>query len=128
MNIVVIGASGFLGSTIYKELLLKDSYGIVIGTYSHNQIDNAHVKVDVLDAKELSQFLSKTNPDIIIWSIYDVEKEEKLTEIGLNNLLKNISETTKIVYISTTIAAGSNQSETIEPVYRTENMYVYKYA
>ena len=54
MNIIIIGASGFLGSTIYKELS-EDSNNLVIGTYNHNQIDIKHVSLDVCNDLEFNQ-------------------------------------------------------------------------
>jgi len=126
MNVIIIGASGFLGSTIYKELS-EDSNNLVIGTYNHNQIDIKHVDLDVCNELEVTKLISSVNPDVIIWSICDMKREDELSQSGLKYLLKNISDTVKIIYVSTTIATGPLQTEMVEPVYRTKDMYLYNY-
>ena len=51
MRYLIIGASGFLGQTIYYKL--KSSGKKVWGTYSSHQIDQDLIKLDVMDTEEL---------------------------------------------------------------------------
>ena len=51
MRYLIIGASGFLGQTIYYKL--KSSGKKVWGTYSSHKIDQDLIKLDVIDTEEL---------------------------------------------------------------------------
>ncbi len=126
MRILIIGASGFLGSTIYKDIS-HDKNHFVIGTYYKNKVDADHIELNVCDKSNVSQLVDKINPDAIIWSICDPEMERVLTNSGLVNILQVISDKLKLIYISSTVSTGAFQHESKEPVYRTEDMYLYQY-
>ncbi len=79
-KILILGASGFVGFAIFKELSKNKKYG-VIGTYHQNKtsIDNPNlIKIDATNEIELQTILKQHSPSIIIncIAISDVEKCE----------------------------------------------------
>lgn len=80
MRLLVIGASGYLGNTIYKKLK-ESSNDNIFGTCckSGNQ---ELLQVNVLNISDIKKMLS-FKPDIIIWSIMDQEQEILLSQIGV---------------------------------------------
>lgn len=124
MRIVVIGASGYLGNTIYKKLKTLNNDEIY-GTCckSNNQ---ELLKINVLDKLDIKKLLSY-KPDIIIWSICDAEEEMSLSLTGLNEISNSISENVRLVYVSTTVVKGKDQTENVIPNRRMSDEYAYKY-
>jgi dTDP-4-dehydrorhamnose reductase len=112
MKIMVIGASGYLENAIFTKLkeCKKDKF----------------LKLNVMKYYDICQLLSY-KPDVIIWSIYDVEKEMSFSQIGLNEIIKNISSTIRLIYVSTTVGKGLDQTENIIPHYRTSDEYLPNY-
>jgi dTDP-4-dehydrorhamnose reductase len=124
VKILVIGANGYLGSTIYMRL--KDNFNDdIYGTGRRSTKQNL-IKIDVLKKVDIQKVLS-LKPDIIIWSIMNQEQEMLLSEIGLNEIVNNISSKVRLIYISTTIGIGKNQDEHITPQERKSDEYLAKY-
>lgn len=124
MKLMIIGASGYLGNTIYKKLKLRDNNEIY-GTCCKS--DNQELlKVNVLSSVDIEKILSY-KPDIIIWSIYDLEEEMSLSLIGLNEIVNAISENVGLIYVSTTVGKGKDQTEEIIPHKREPDEYLWKY-
>lgn len=124
MKILIIGASGYLGNTIYKKL--KEISGInVFGTCckSHNK---ELFQIDVLNKLDIKKILA-LEPDVIIWSIMDAEKEILFSQISLNDIVSSISRDVRLIYISTTVGTGKDQDENVFPHKRMSNEYLYKY-
>lgn len=69
MKIVIIGANGFTGRRILKDLLLKTEYTLT-GCSLHQDIDPSSgyrfIKTDICDRKQLMELFENTNPDIVI--------------------------------------------------------------
>ena len=65
-KILIIGASGFIGSRLFTKLSQRSGYEL-IGTYykkpSHNLI-----KLNINATKSVESILVKIKPEIIIWS------------------------------------------------------------
>lgn len=124
MKLLIIGASGYLGNTIYKKLKEfsnDDIYGTCCNSSNHELLQiNVLNKLDV---KKLLLF----KPDIIIWSIYDLEEEISLSRIGINEIVKGISEDVRFIYVSTTVGKGNEQTETVIPHKRAPGEYLSKY-
>ncbi|MBN2879191.1 MAG: sugar nucleotide-binding protein [Clostridia bacterium] len=125
MKVLIIGASGFLGSTLYKKFTQNGA--VVIGTFNSNQIDAKQIKMNLFNLSDIERVLLESIPDVIVWAVCDYENENRLTDIGIKYILNCINNSIKFVYISTTISEGPLQRETVNPVYRTEDMYLYKY-
>ncbi|PWH11093.1 hypothetical protein DEJ39_02025 [Bacteroidetes bacterium SCGC AAA795-G10] len=84
-KILLIGASGFLGSYFYNRLKLSKDY-FVCGTFFNTYNKNL-VKLDYTDFSNFKLFLEKINPDIIIWSAG--KKNVKLLEQDFSIAEKN---------------------------------------
>lgn len=119
-----MGASGYLGGTIYRKLkeFTEDE---IIGT-CYKTDHHEFLKINVLNPLDIKMLLS-LKPDIIIWSIMDQEHEILLSQIGLNEIVKNISNHVRLIYVSTTVGKGKNQTEGVIPVRRTSDEYLFKY-
>ena len=84
-KVLLIGASGFLGSYFYNRLKLSKDY-FVCGTFFNTYNKNL-VKLDYTDFSNFKLFLEKINPDIIIWSAG--QKNVKLLEQDFSIAEKN---------------------------------------
>jgi dTDP-4-dehydrorhamnose reductase len=60
-SVVIIGASGFLGSKLFSEI----KYSNIIGTYMSHVCDGA-VYLDVTDNRNVASFFRKYNPEIVV--------------------------------------------------------------
>lgn len=108
-EILIIGASGFLGSCLLK--FLNKSYS-VIGTYNNNLIKDL-IKLDVTNYQKLKKIISKIKPSIIIWpaAITSVEyceteknKTRKVNVVSIKKVTKILNDLrleSKFIYIST---------------------------
>jgi len=124
MKILIIGASGYLGKRLYSRLNSNDE-NIVTGTYCHTE-STIFKWCDVLNTSNLD-WIVDGKFDIIIWAVMDQSNEESISETGLNYLVSNIADSTRLIYISTTIAIGKNQSEDIIPIKRSNDEYLHLY-
>lgn len=109
MKILVLGASGHIGSLIYEHY--KNSNNEVTGTYFQNN-NNDLIKFDLEENSELSNILNQ-GIDIIIWAIgfKDILKTEnfegntyKVNIVLLNLFLRRLQKLRikpKFIYIST---------------------------
>ena len=109
MKILVLGASGHIGSLIYEYY--KSTYSDVAGTYFQNN-NNDLIKFDLSEDSELSNLLNQ-GIDLIIWAIgfKDILKTEnfegntyKVNIVLLNLFLKRLQKLRikpKLIYIST---------------------------
>ncbi|MGH4123893.1 MAG: NAD-dependent epimerase/dehydratase family protein [Clostridium sp.] len=124
MKLLIIGASGYLGNTIYKKLK-ECSKDDIYGTCCKSS-NQELLQINVLNKLDIKRLLS-FKPDIIIWSIYDVEKEMALSQIGINEIVNGISEDVRLIYVSTTVGKGKQQAENIIPHKRMPDEYFSKY-
>lgn len=79
-TVLIVGASGFIGSYIYGKLS-QDKNLKIIGTYC-NSFHKDLIKIDYLN-DSFTKDIIKLNPDIIIWLAG--EKNLTETEIDFNN-------------------------------------------
>ena len=124
MKLMIIGASGYLGNTIYKKLrecTKDDIYGTCCKSH-HQELLNINV-LRKLDIEKLLLY----KPDIIIWSIYDFENEMDFSLIGLTDIINFISNDVRLIYVSTTVGKGKDQTENVIPHKRTPDEYLTKY-
>ncbi|HEX3026306.1 MAG TPA: NAD-dependent epimerase/dehydratase family protein, partial [Clostridia bacterium] len=119
----VIGASGYLGKTIYKKL--SEKMANVSGTCnSHNT--PGLIRVNLTNPTDIQKiYLQK--PDVIIWAVCDRTNELTLSQTGLQKLIQLIPETTRFVYISSKLGKGKDQPEKAIPVLRKESDYLANY-
>ena len=124
MKLLIIGASGYLGNIIYKKLK-ENSSDDIYGTCC-NSNNQELLQINVLNKLDIEKLLS-IKPDIIIWSIMDVEKEISLSQIGINEIVNGISKEVRLIYVSTTVGKGKNQDENVTPHKRKPDEYLSKY-
>jgi len=111
MRVLLLGASGYLGSSLYDKL--KKYYDDLIGTSFQKKVDELY-QIDINDSEQVKALLEEYTPDTIIWSLMSGVEEDKLTKKGLDNVLKTMPETTRFIYISSdSVFAGGkgNYSE-----------------
>ncbi|MBY7144791.1 sugar nucleotide-binding protein [Virgibacillus sp. NKC19-3] len=100
MKIIVFGASGYVGTSVYK-LLEHQSDMEVIGTYLETEPEYDELyKLDINEPESFSDFFKKENPDVVIWSVMNGPNEHELTDQGLLHLITHITPATKLIYIS----------------------------
>lgn len=124
MKLLIIGASGYLGNTIYKKLKERGSDEIY-GTCCKSSKDDL-LQINILNKADIRKLVS-LKPDVIIWSIYNPEQEISLSQIGVNEIVSSISQDTRLIYISTTIGQGKDQTEEVFPHKREDSEYYFKY-
>lgn len=125
MKVLVLGASGFLGSTLYMKCRQQNMD--VTGTYSHNACHKDLVHLDILDASTVERLLCEVIYDVVVWSVVNVHDEKRLTEQGLTQVLRWLSPKTRLIYVSTTVGSGGYQNEQTVPVPRQPHEYLPEY-
>lgn len=95
INVLILGASGFVGSYIYNYFYKSNSYKI-LGTYFKTEANNL-IYLDKLDKGNLHKILYEFNPDIVIDSSYEANVDK--CEIDANSSDLNVQGTENIVEI-----------------------------
>jgi hypothetical protein len=90
-----------------KDITLSKIYGTC-----YKSGNNEFLKIDVLNKLDIQRMLL-FKPDIIIWSIMDIENEMLFSQIGLNEIVNNISKDIRFIYVSTTVGKGRYQTENV---------------
>ncbi|PFG05358.1 dTDP-4-dehydrorhamnose reductase [Bacillus sp. es.034] len=99
MRILILGATGFLGSTLFG--LAEKLNHTVLGT-SRNQNGNSNIiKLNITDKGAVEQTIKDFHPDVVVWALLSMAEEDALINVGLSNLLSTISRQTKLIFIST---------------------------
>jgi dTDP-4-dehydrorhamnose reductase len=124
MKYMIIGASGYLGNTIYKKLLLKKSEQ-VYGTCYHNSLPEL-ININLTDTSDIQKIIL-LKPNTIIWSACDLENEINLTQTGLQECINNLPNDVRFLYVSTMVGIGKNQSESTIPHIRADGEYLKNY-
>lgn len=123
MKILIIGASGYLGSFLCQKL--KSNYAVVGTCNKNNTSDFIPLNLLLPSIEKLD--LNKINPQIIIWCVKDLEHEEQISAFGLDYILKTMSPNTRFIYMSTMLGVGKNQKEDTIIIKRKRNEYLSPY-
>jgi len=100
MKILILGASGFLGGKVYHKLSKNLNFKVA-GTCFKSCKDNGLIKINIKDVNVTKEIFNEYKPDVVVWCLLDMNNEKELTDIGLRNIMENINDNTKFVYIST---------------------------
>ena len=121
---LIIGASGFLGGTIYYKL--KENGADVLGTYSSCKKQDEYVKLDVLDTCGLTDLVKDYKPEVIVWTVMNHELEEEIADKVMPVLCDSIGNI-RFIFMSTSVAYEKDMTEDVTPYLRSEDMYNYHY-
>ncbi|MFD1738782.1 sugar nucleotide-binding protein [Bacillus salitolerans] len=99
MRILILGATGFLGSTLFG--LAESLNYTVFGTSRYSNGKSTILKMDVTEKNSIVQILQEYVPDVVVWTLLSGDEEDVLINMGLTNLLSVISKKTKLIFIST---------------------------
>ncbi len=130
IKVLILGASGFLGGHLYKDMRMDDSFE-VMGTYNGNRDCDELKKIDVADKSEIGNIIKYFEPDVVLWSLMSKTSEKYLIELGLNNILECISSKQKLIFISSNAVFNGgqgNHKEEEEPQYKNSNDSIAIYA
>jgi dTDP-4-dehydrorhamnose reductase len=102
MNIIVLGASGFLGGKVYKKLKERPEFNTFGTCFCHRENGELY-PLDVVDEIQVEEFFYRIKPDIVLWSLLngDYRDEGKLTHTGLINVIKHMNKACKLIYVTT---------------------------
>ena len=100
MKVLILGATGFLGSTLFQKALEDESL-TVVGTSRLSNVAKKIIPLDVMDKHLVAETIESIKPDVVIWCLMSMENEDQLIEIGLKNVVTHLSEVTKFIFIST---------------------------
>ncbi len=111
MKILILGASGPVGTYLMKEFGVNDH--IINSTYCTNKIfDEIQYRLDITDQESTKNLIKKIKPEVVIDTVAlsgmdlaetDPNLADKVTVQGTKNVIEGCkSVKSKIVYISTT--------------------------
>ena len=113
MKILILGATGFLGSSLFSLALAKRDL-IVYGTSRYSNENPNIIQVDVTNKPSIEKTFKLLKPEVVIWSLMDGEKENVLIDMGLSNLLEVIQAETKLIFLSTDALFVGGRGDYIE--------------
>lgn len=120
MQVLVVGASGFLGAHTYE--LLNRARGVsVVGTYGRNPLFPDLQALDLGSAESVNDFMKSVQPDIVIWCAKHAPEssEVPLNTVGLRTLMKSAKPSMRLVFTSTDgllLGTDGNYDESVTPV------------
>lgn len=111
MNILLVGASGYVGARVFYDL--RNSYDTV-GTYSTNKLSNDFVHLDITDEDQVEDTVRKISPEVIIhsannasskWCNNNPEKAILLNQTATGYIVEAANRiNAKLIYISSMAA------------------------
>ncbi|MFH2062306.1 MAG: sugar nucleotide-binding protein [Candidatus Beckwithbacteria bacterium] len=113
MNILIIGASSYVGARVYFDL--NDNYEI-LGTYVSNKLSSDFVHLDITDQEEIDKVVGDFKPDVIVhvannasskWCDENPKKAILLNQTGTQYIVEaSDKEGAKLIYISSLAAVN----------------------
>jgi len=132
MRVLVLGASGMIGSAMFRELSDQREWS-VFGTlrsddakrfFSFEIASNLMTGVDVETPDEMHRLFSKVNPDVVINCIgltkHHRDSEKRLSAISINALFPHqlaelcLSGGTRLIHVSTDCVFSGRQGAYVE--------------
>jgi len=115
-KILIIGASGFLGTKLYLNLSKKYN---VVGTYSSHKKDKM-IHLDLTDSYEIDKTITDIKPDVVIHAAGNPdldycekhpEETEKLHHMSVKYIVDVCAKIkSKIIYVSSTYVFSGDQA------------------
>lgn len=112
MRILIVGASGLVGTALMKDLTKNSNNGYhVFGTYHDHPINNGYF-VDITSDSQLRYMMTNLKPDVLIWLAgskdhqnlqYDPERGQLLNVRPVKSIVEILSKQLKpckFIYIS----------------------------
>ena len=93
MRILILGATGFLGSNVIRLALEDENINIFGSSRFPNQYSNI-LQVDVTNRESIRFAIKEINPEVVIWSLMNFEEESHLMNVGLKNVLSELTNFT----------------------------------
>ena len=127
MKVCVFGASGYVGSSVYKKLKDRNTLE-VSGTYLEEKpLFDDLIKLDINEPESFSDYYKSESPDVVIWSVMDGPNEHALTDKGLMHLLTFLTPSTKLIYISSdfVFSAGKGPYKEEDPLSTLPEDHIY---
>lgn len=120
--VTIIGASGFIGNTMYEYLAncLSPAF-IVEGTFYNNSCNHELIHLDITDAREINAFISFRKPNFIMWlsGLKDIKQCESdyryaynintQPVIDLIPIIKKYKNKPKLIYFSSDYVFDGNR-------------------
>lgn len=100
MRILILGATGFLGSNVIR-LALEDENINIFGSSRFPNLYSNILQVDVTNRESIRIAIKEINPEVVIWSLMNFEEESHLMNVGLKNVLSELTNDTKFIFLST---------------------------
>ncbi|MCA0987353.1 sugar nucleotide-binding protein [Guptibacillus algicola] len=100
MRILILGATGFLGSTVI-QLASENKNISVFGTSRFPHENSTIIQVDVTTKESIRKAIKESNPEVVVWSLMSFEEEIHLINVGLKNVLSELTNDTKLIFLST---------------------------
>jgi dTDP-4-dehydrorhamnose reductase len=107
MKILITGASSYVGARLFLDLACEHK---VIGTYTHHQISDTFIHLDITNPNEVNTVISTHLPDVILhvasnphpeWCEAHPKEAKQLNVIGTQNIVDAANANhAKIIYMS----------------------------
>lgn len=92
-TILILGASGFTGNEIYKELSNKfDVYGTYFTQSRKYETDDRMIKFDISISSDIDKILEKVRPQIIIWCLRGNFNQQLIVHKEVVEYLKSVDD------------------------------------
>ncbi|MFT4303641.1 MAG: sugar nucleotide-binding protein [Candidatus Woesearchaeota archaeon] len=116
MKILIIGASSYVGASIY--LRLKEKY-FVIGTYNSNKLLPELEKLDITNQENINDFIKTKRPDVIIhvaaiasggWCEKNTEEAITINKYGTKYLVDAANTINSKIILISSFAVADKES------------------
>ena len=127
-KVAIIGADGNLGGQLIKDF---SKYYPVIGTCYEKELENM-IYLDITDKEEVSNFLKKENPDIILLTSamtnvgaceINPKQAMEINYFGVENIVNNCKNRKLVFYSTDAIFDGTKKEYVEEDIPNPINIY-----
>ena len=130
MKVLILGASGFLGGILYKKIKEETDFW-VLGTYHELKKNNELIKLNITNLIDVKTFLEHFKADVIVWCLTGKTNEKELINEGLPNVINNMNQGCKFIFMSTNAVFGEGKGNFLEediPSYKSSGSAIALYS